>query len=340
MVNLTIDVVIAAFNAQPFVQETLDSIAAQTAPPKRIIFVDDGSTDKTAEIVRRWAQASHIDVLLLPQDNQGLAAARNRALQESDADLIALIDADDLSLPGTLEALARPFAERDNLALCFGDAEIFDAQGVVKTSSLADKRINEAPYSTRPDTLRVLERPLYEYLVNGSFIPVSAAMFSRKHAKAVGYFDPRLTRSEDLDFFMRLSRTGSVAYYPAIMSRKRQHAHNLTAPRHSIQLNMQRIQVLAKMLAHADSLELTHAERRATVRGMKNPARSLLYAGSKVGFTSYLDALPYLWSNHIVFPILNVKHLGRAVVTSFALLAQNVTRLLKACYRAHKIKAG
>jgi glycosyltransferase involved in cell wall biosynthesis len=91
-----VSILIPAYNAQDWITETLHSAVAQTWPRKEIIVVDDGSTDGTLAIVRRFESEG---VKVTTQANQGAAATRNRAFSLSQGDLIQWLDADDILHP-------------------------------------------------------------------------------------------------------------------------------------------------------------------------------------------------------------------------------------------------
>ena len=91
-----VGILIPAFNSAPWIAETIRSALAQTWPRKEIIVVDDGSTDDTLAVARRFASGQ---VAVATQPNQGAAAARNTALSMSQADVIQWLDADDLLAP-------------------------------------------------------------------------------------------------------------------------------------------------------------------------------------------------------------------------------------------------
>jgi glycosyltransferase involved in cell wall biosynthesis len=97
-----VTVVIPAYNAEATIDETLQSVRAQTYPSLEIVVVDDGSTDSTAQIVERHAVAD-ARVLLIRQPNQGVAAARNAAIAAGRGQFIAPIDADDVWHPSKIE---------------------------------------------------------------------------------------------------------------------------------------------------------------------------------------------------------------------------------------------
>ena len=97
-----VSVVIPAHNAAATIGETLLSVRSQTHRMLEILVIDDGSTDGTADIVRAHA-ALDSRIRLVQLKNGGVAAARNRGIEEAAAGLVAFVDADDLWAPHKIE---------------------------------------------------------------------------------------------------------------------------------------------------------------------------------------------------------------------------------------------
>src|SRR5205823_11683959 len=91
-----ISILIPAYNAEAWIGDTIRSALAQTWPRKEIVVVDDGSTDQTLQVARQFASR---DVFVVTQENQGAAAARNKAFELCQGDYIQWLDADDLVSP-------------------------------------------------------------------------------------------------------------------------------------------------------------------------------------------------------------------------------------------------
>ncbi|MDQ3806198.1 MAG: glycosyltransferase family 2 protein, partial [Acidobacteriota bacterium] len=85
-----ISVIIPAYNAERFIAQTIESVHAQTLPVAEVIVVDDGSSDRTAEVARA------LRARVISQPNRGLSAARNAGLKAATQPWVALLDADDL----------------------------------------------------------------------------------------------------------------------------------------------------------------------------------------------------------------------------------------------------
>jgi glycosyltransferase involved in cell wall biosynthesis len=111
-----ISVVIPVYNGAAYIGQAIESALDQTLPPGEILVVDDGSTDSTAAVVRRYpAPVRHI-----PQAHRGSATARNLGVREAQGDLLALLDADDEWLPEKLALQAAALREDPRLDLVFG----------------------------------------------------------------------------------------------------------------------------------------------------------------------------------------------------------------------------
>lgn len=115
-----ISTIIPAFNAERFLAEAIGS-AIQQSPTNEVIVVDDGSTDRTAEIAKSFP------VRYFYQENAGLAAARNRGVQESRGKYLAFLDADDIWVPGKLQAQAEVLDTTD-FDMVFGRVVQFRVQ--------------------------------------------------------------------------------------------------------------------------------------------------------------------------------------------------------------------
>src|SRR5690349_2925752 len=90
-----VDVVIPVYNGARFLRAAIESALAQTSPPRRVIVVDDGSTDDSAEIARGLSGGA-VEVIVMQKTNGGLSSARNAGLAACHSEFIALLDADDV----------------------------------------------------------------------------------------------------------------------------------------------------------------------------------------------------------------------------------------------------
>jgi len=98
-----VSVCMAAYNAQPYLRETLDSVLAQTFEDFELVFVDDGSADKTLAIAQEYAARDSRIRVFAQENNRGLIENRNRTIREARAPLVAVVDADDCLHPERLQ---------------------------------------------------------------------------------------------------------------------------------------------------------------------------------------------------------------------------------------------
>src|SRR5689334_13713964 len=103
-----------AYNAARHIGEAIASVVAQDFAAWRLLVVDDGSTDETAEVVRRCGDAR---LTLISQPNQGVSTARNRGLAEATGEFVAFLDADDRWRPDALSRLIAALRARPEAAL-------------------------------------------------------------------------------------------------------------------------------------------------------------------------------------------------------------------------------
>ena len=126
-----VSAVVTAYNYERYLGDALDSALAQDYPADRleIIVVDDGSTDGTPDLARRYAAEHPGRIRYIRQDNSGLAAATTRGLQEARGELITLLDADDAWVTSRTRLLVDALERNPGAGLVYGDMEVIDGDG-------------------------------------------------------------------------------------------------------------------------------------------------------------------------------------------------------------------
>lgn len=197
-----ISVIVPAHNAGAYLADALESIRAQDHQPIETLVVDDGSTDHTAEIARRFPAVS-----VLHQNRLGPAGARNTGVAAAQGNWLAFLDADDWWAPAKLSRqLAALTANPDHgLAIC-------RLRPVLEAGAEWPAGLNRAHYESEPAAL----------------VP-SALLMPRTTWERVGPFDPAFGLSDDADWLIRAKDAGvTVAVVPDVLLFKRLHANNLT----------------------------------------------------------------------------------------------------------------
>ena len=123
----TVSAIIASYNCGNYLAKAVDSLLAQSYPPREIIVVDDGSTDHTAEVARSYGEI----LIYIHQENRGEAGARNRAMEVASSDYIAVQDADDVCATNRLERQVAEMERNPQAIACFTGHWVFDEQGKV-----------------------------------------------------------------------------------------------------------------------------------------------------------------------------------------------------------------
>ena len=124
MIKPQVSVIIPVYNQEKYLAECLESVLEQKGASFEIIAINDGSTDRSGEILKRYQR----HIILIEQENQGPASARNQGIKRAQAELIAFLDADDRYLPDHLAQLVN-FIKTKNALLFYGDVRVIDEKG-------------------------------------------------------------------------------------------------------------------------------------------------------------------------------------------------------------------
>ena len=210
----TITAIIPLYNGRDFIQAALNSVLAQALKPDEIVVVDDGSTDDGADIVQRISQSHPIK--LLRKENGGQSSARNHGVANSDGDLIALLDQDDIWYPDHLLELVKPFLEQRSVELgwAYSNLDEMDREGKVIGHAVLDNCSTPHPKDN-----------LFTCLREDMFILPTASIISRVAFETLGGFDESLSGYEDDDLFLRMFRAGyDHVYIKHALARWRVHS--------------------------------------------------------------------------------------------------------------------
>ncbi|HSG09756.1 MAG TPA: glycosyltransferase [Longimicrobiales bacterium] len=205
-----VSVLMACRNGLPFLEQALDSLAAQTLPDWELILVDGGSTDGSAEAARRLG--SRATVVSAP-DSPPPGEARNRAALRARAPMLAFLDADDCWRADKLErqvALLRA----TGAVLVYSDCRVVDGAGR-----------GLGRYLTRH---RPARGDVYSLLLRENFVPLSTVLVTREAFEEVGGFPPGYWAAADYAFALRVAALGTLEYDEETLADYRVHAGSLT----------------------------------------------------------------------------------------------------------------
>lgn len=196
-----VSVIVAVYNGQDLVGQAISSVLRQTHPNLELFVVDDGSTDRTAEILEAYETVSRPGrtVRVLRQDNAGCGAARNRALEQVTGDFITFLDADDMVLPHhlstLLEAYEHPATGEDTARTVVYANGYQCTSGGINAQRLQYREKMPAPQDQRSVIL--------EYNIGSLY-----GLFPRYFFQEVGVFDPEQVFVEDWELWLRAIYSG------------------------------------------------------------------------------------------------------------------------------------
>ena len=213
-----VSVIIPAYNAEVFIARTLVCVLNQTYRNLEVIVVDDGSTDRTADIVRRLA-SEDARIVLYQQKNSGVAAARNYGIQNASGEFIAPLDADDLWHKTNVEKQVR--------LLFLADSKV--GMAYAWTASIDEADCFTGHMMTAPYYGNVYSALLYENIVGSG----SACLIRRSCLEAVGSYNSDLLAQdaqgcEDWDLYLRIAKRYQVGVVPEVLVGYRRAASSMS----------------------------------------------------------------------------------------------------------------
>jgi len=185
----TVSIIIPAYNAEKYLQETLESILAQDYPSIEVIVVDDGSTDNTSNIVKSYSHDSRVQYIY--KSNSGTAKSRNTGIQRASGNFLMFVDSDDLLSKDALSSLVEPsinFNRSD--CLIYGEMEFFEDETY--------KKLNTTEFSK---TIKN-QKSLYTLRTN----LLLCCLIPRDVIDQAGDFNEKLKYNEDYEMLLRISK--------------------------------------------------------------------------------------------------------------------------------------
>ncbi len=202
-----VSVIIPCYNHAQFLAHAIESVLAQSYSNFELTVVDDGSTDGTAEVVRRYSSVHYVY-----QENAGRSIARNTGLLQSRGELVVFLDADDRLLPHALEAGINCMHEHPECAFVSGHCRLIDSKGAILPS---------------PRQPRIGREHYLKLLRGGSYIWCPAiVLYQKRIFDFVHGFDPALMPVEDYDLYLRITKDFPVYSHNRVIAEYRQHRSN------------------------------------------------------------------------------------------------------------------
>lgn len=224
-----VSVIVPAFNCEQYISAAVESVLKQDYLDYELLVVDDGSTDGTVQSLEGFRR----QLLIIRQQNRGVAAARNAGLRAASGDFVAFLDADDWWFPGRLRAQIKAMSCFPDAGLAFSDFCVSDVFGTVtmksgirwKYRALHDgttmawsqifarsATIDGNGSCGEPRQAQIYCGNVAKTLFRGNFINTSSVLVRRGAIIEAGGFDESLGTEEDYDCWLKIARYWSFVY--------------------------------------------------------------------------------------------------------------------------------
>ncbi|MFB2937271.1 glycosyltransferase [Aerosakkonemataceae cyanobacterium BLCC-F154] len=244
-----ISVVIPVYNGEKTIQETIESVLNQSFSDLELIVINDGSTDRTLEIV------SHIQderLKLFSYPNAGVAESRNRGICQANGEFISFIDADDLWTVDKLENQLKALQENPQAAVAYSWTKCIDESGEISRRG-----------SHISDTGNVYAKLLLiDFIENGS-----NPLIRKQALQEVGNFDRSVVPSEDRDMWLRLAANYHFVCVPAAQILYRQLSYSASA------------NVVKQEIASLKAIEKAFSQAPESLKHLKRHSIANIYKG-------------------------------------------------------------
>ena len=228
--NPAISVVLPVHNAEAYVREAVESILAQSFTDFECIIINDGSTDGSGAILRELA-ACDARIVLVERPNGGLVSALNEGIKIARANLIARMDADDVSMPERFALQHARMMEKPELAVLGSFIRVMDKAGDII-------RLSEYPLTPKAAA---------RHVEHGCPVAHPAVMMRRDAVLKAGGYRKAFCHAEDYDLWLRMSDLGhAIANLPQPLLNYREHGANVSA----VHWEAQRRSTVLARLAH------------------------------------------------------------------------------------------
>jgi glycosyltransferase involved in cell wall biosynthesis len=250
---------VPTYNRAALLPQALESILQQVEPQDEVLVVDDGSTDDTAGLMRRYAGRVRYEVL----PRGGAGRARNRALAMTDRPLVAYLDSDDEWMPGKLALQRRLFEARPEVLFSFSNFACRMQDGAVDRHHLREWNVDPRgwefilppgrQYSTLAqlppgiEDFKVYLGDIYLQELEGDHILTSTMMVRREAAGDALHFAEDLPVLENKECFARLAGRGPAAYLDTDTTWQNGHSGPRLTHTHKVEWSTARLAVIDRV---------------------------------------------------------------------------------------------
>jgi glycosyltransferase involved in cell wall biosynthesis len=208
-----VSIVMNCYNGEKYLREAIESVYAQTYDNWEIIFWDNFSTDRSAEIAKSYDKRLKY---YCGVDNVPLGAARNKALEKSNGEYISFLDVDDLWLSEKLELQVQKMKDEPKAVVCYSDG--YD---------MYEGKKSKKKFSSHKN-IKFHKGYIFDKLILSNFINWQTVLINKILSGDNLYFNEELTYSEDHEILLRLSLCGEIIFLKDPIVYYRLHENNMS----------------------------------------------------------------------------------------------------------------
>jgi len=209
-----VSVVVPTYNRAALLPRAVESVVAQSLADWELILVDDGSVDRTPDVVEGYAARLKDRLVYVRQPNRGSSAARNRGIDAARGDFVAFLDSDDEFRRDKLERQVDLFRRQPDLGLVYSDYSLMDTEG----HDLGRAFDRKFPLARTVPCQEVTPRgfacteSLFDRLIRGYFVSTITGMVRREVLGRKIRFEESIAYAEEWLFFLDVSRVTRAGY--------------------------------------------------------------------------------------------------------------------------------
>jgi glycosyltransferase involved in cell wall biosynthesis len=210
-----VSVIMPVYNGQAYIEQAIDSLLAQSFQDWELVVVDDGSSDSTPQILKKFTDER---IRTIRQENAGEATARNVGLENAKGEYVAFLDADDYYFSNALDDLSSFLDQNLEFGVVYSNGQIFDGEN---RSIMTLSEIRPGFY-----TGNILE----QLVISSNLVTVPVCTMTRRReiCDHSVQFDPHLVIGPDWDFWIQLAVHTGFGYLDSLTCKYRVHNLNIT----------------------------------------------------------------------------------------------------------------
>lgn len=212
---MTVSIITALYNHEPFIAQAIESVLAQTYADWELIIWDDGSKDQSLDIARHYSRKYPDKIKVFIHEggaNQGQENTRNAAIKKASGKYLGLLDSDDFYLPRKLELLVGLLERNPQAGLAYGRADVY----LHESSKQISSGIRIEPQGN-----------VFGALVEDNFICAGATLFRSECIESGLQFDPNFRTIGEYPLWIKIARDWEFISTPEVVAVWREHGNNL-----------------------------------------------------------------------------------------------------------------